>query len=584
MNDPQKYLDKPAEDGKYTVVARRYRPKNFTELVGQENVAQALSTAIRTGRVGHAYLFTGARGVGKTSTARIFAKALNAEGGPNPEPDLDSDVAVAIDSGEDMDVIEIDGASNRGIEEIRQLRANVNVRPSRSRFKIYIIDEVHMLTIQAFNALLKTLEEPPAHVKFIFCTTDPEKIPITVLSRCQRFDFSPVQSDKILARLQFICEQEGAKADAEALQVIARRANGSMRDSQSLLEQILSFSSGEIRVEDVFQILGAADESLLGSTVERLMERDGGGAIAHLDQAVQSGVDPGQFGEQLLGYLRDILVLSVGAPADLVRTASPQGHRRLLDLGNRWGSTTLVSAIQLLDEALVKMRHSVQGRILLEVALIQIGQLQDLQKISDLIEYLRSGKEPDGPAIEKKKSEIASSVEGASGASLAERIVNDDRVSQSESESTASPIPSMKAPEGAPSPAVETKGHRSPPSIDRINQALSEEATAGDGVRVCEPLRPAEMPIHEVTAEVRRPRPPTAPVHLKMFGAKHCWPWKGSSLTMPKTHSARSKSLKASGASCFPRGAIWPSNTASCPKTGLKSKRLLSAHWGVRFK
>ncbi len=500
MNDPQKYLDKAAEDGKYTVVARRYRPKNFNELVGQENVAQALSTAIRTGRVGHAYLFTGARGVGKTSTARIFAKALNAEGGPNPEPDLDSDIALAIDSGEDMDVIEIDGASNRGIEEIRQLRANVNVRPSRSRFKIYIIDEVHMLTIQAFNALLKTLEEPPAHVKFIFCTTDPEKIPITVLSRCQRFDFSPVQSDKILARLQFICEQEGAKADAEALQVIARRANGSMRDSQSLLEQILSFSSGEIRVEDVFQILGAADESLLGSTVERLMERDGGGAIAHLDQAVQSGVDPGQFGEQLLGYLRDILVLSVGAPAELVRTASPQGHGRLMDLGKRWGSTTLVSAIQLLDEALVKMRHSVQGRILLEVALIQIGQLQDLQKISDLIEFLRSGKEPDGPVIEKKKSEIASSIDGASDGSLAVRNANDERVLKSDSASIASPNRSM-APEPAPSSAVEMKEHRSPPSIDRINLALSEVATAGDGVRADEPLRSTEVAPIEIAAE-----------------------------------------------------------------------------------
>ena len=173
-------------DGGYVVVARRYRPRGFDQLVGQDHVARALRNAIETSRVGHAYLFTGARGVGKTSTARIFAKALNDPGGSTASPDPDSDVAMAIDSGEDVDVIEIDGASNRGIDEIRSLRANVSIRPSRSRFKIYIIDEVHMLTGAAFNALLKTLEEPPEHVKFIFCTTDPEKIPITVLSRCQR--------------------------------------------------------------------------------------------------------------------------------------------------------------------------------------------------------------------------------------------------------------------------------------------------------------------------------------------------------------------------------------------------------------
>ncbi len=393
-------------DGKYTVVARRYRPKNFTELVGQETVSQALSTAIMSGRVGHAYLFTGARGVGKTSTARIFAKALNAPGGPTPDPALDSDVAIAIDSGEDMDVIEIDGASNRGIEEIRQLRANVNVRPSRSRYKIYIIDEVHMLTVQAFNALLKTLEEPPEHVKFIFCTTDPEKIPITVLSRCQRFDFAPVQADKILERLQFICEREGAHAEEDALKVIARRANGSMRDSQSLLEQILSFSAGRIDVEQVNQILGAADETMLRAMIEAMVNRDSAKSLQLLEQAIATGVDAGQFGEQLLGYMRDLMVLSVGAPSDLIRTASIQSEQELRDLANRWGTSTMLAAIQLLDECLIKMRHSIQSRVLLEVALVQISQLQDLQRISELIAMLQaSGDAPRVASSEKKNAE-----------------------------------------------------------------------------------------------------------------------------------------------------------------------------------
>src|SRR6476646_93157 len=227
-------------DSQYVVVARRYRPQDFSQLIGQGQVSQALANAITTNRVGHAYLFTGARGVGKTSTARIFAKALNCVNGPTTSPCGECDVCQGIASGEDVDVLEIDGASNRGIDEIRQLRSNVNIRPSRARFKIYIIDEVHMLTREAFNALLKTLEEPPEHVKFIFCTTEANKIPITILSRCQRFDFAGIHLPSIVERLRQIVEAEGVAAEPEALAILARRANGSMRDSQSLLEQLLT--------------------------------------------------------------------------------------------------------------------------------------------------------------------------------------------------------------------------------------------------------------------------------------------------------------------------------------------------------
>ena len=370
---------------KYTVVARRYRPKTFAELVGQGTVSQALLSAIESNRVGHAYLFTGARGVGKTSTARIFAKALNAAAETNGKFDPNSDISQAIDAGEDMDVLEIDGASNRGIDEIRQLRSNAAVRPSRSRYKIYIIDEVHMLTTQAFNALLKTLEEPPGHVKFIFCTTDPEKIPITVLSRCQRFDFPPVKTEQIFERLRFICENEGTKADDDALRLIARRAAGSMRDSQSLLEQLLSFSGNQITAEVVHAMLGTADETRLASFATRLIQRDAGGALQELDTAAEEGVDVGQLAEQLLGYLRDMMTVTVGGSADLVRTANPNSVGQLKDWGKSWGTMTLLSALQLLDETIVKMRHSVQSRILLEVALVQICNLQDLQSLSDLV-------------------------------------------------------------------------------------------------------------------------------------------------------------------------------------------------------
>jgi len=389
-------MDKAIASGeaKYTVVARRYRPKTFAELVGQSTVSQALLSAIESNRVGHAYLFTGARGVGKTSTARIFAKALNAAAETNGRFDPNSDISQAIDAGEDMDVLEIDGASNRGIDEIRQLRSNAAVRPSRSRYKIYIIDEVHMLTTQAFNALLKTLEEPPGHVKFIFCTTDPEKIPITVLSRCQRFDFPPVQTEQIYERLKFICENERTKADEAALRLIARRAAGSMRDSQSLLEQLLSFSGNAITCEVVHAMLGTADETRLASFASRLIERDAASALRELNTAADDGVDMGQLAEQLLGYLRDMMTVTVGGGADLIRTANPNSADQLMEWGKAWGTMTLLSALQLLDETIVKMRHSVQSRILLEVALVQICNLQDLQALSDLVKAFATQSSP----------------------------------------------------------------------------------------------------------------------------------------------------------------------------------------------
>ena len=398
MSGSHEEASEKQESTKYTVVARRYRPKTFEDLVGQDTAAQALLRAIETHRVGHAYLFTGARGVGKTSTARIFAKALNASPEGNGRFDPASEIALAIDSGEDMDVIEIDGASNRGIDEIRSLRQNALVRPSRAPYKIYIIDEVHMLTTQAFNALLKTLEEPPGHVKFIFCTTDPEKIPITVLSRCQRFDFPPVHTDQILSRLQFICQNEGTEADADALKLIARRASGSMRDSQSLLEQLLSFGGKQISVADVHAMLGTADESRLATFAQCMVERNAAGAIEALEGAVLEGVDAGQLAEQFLGYLRDIMALKVGASPDLIRTANASNSDQLRGFGQSWGLTTLLTAIQIVDETIVKMKHSVQGRILLEVALVQICNLVDLQALSDVVNGIARNLSPNSPS------------------------------------------------------------------------------------------------------------------------------------------------------------------------------------------
>ncbi|HFB98750.1 MAG TPA: DNA polymerase III subunit gamma/tau, partial [Bryobacterales bacterium] len=358
--DTDKVSGQPSE--KYLVVARRYRPRRFADLLGQDHVVQALTNAIRTGRVGHAYLFTGARGVGKTSAARIFAKCLNAPGGPDPDPDLETEIARMIDAGEDVDVVEIDGASNRGIEEIRQLRANALVRPSRARYKIYIIDEVHMLTTPAFNALLKILEEPPAHVKFIFCTTDPDKIPITVRSRCQRFDFAPVALETIVERLGQIVRDEGREADPAALALLARRAGGSVRDSQSLLEQLLSFSEGRLTCDAVHRLLGSAGDERLAELIEAVAAGMPAAALEALDQADREGIDWGQLTEQLLQAVRDALVLEVGGRETLI-AATPGPLLQALDpLRNRLGPEGLMAALQLLDHTLDRLRYAGHAR------------------------------------------------------------------------------------------------------------------------------------------------------------------------------------------------------------------------------
>lgn len=383
--------DLSSESQPYVVVARRYRPQGFTELVGQDQVVDGLKRAITTDRVGHAYLFTGARGVGKTSMARIFAKALNCTLGPTDTPCGKCDICEAVSIGEDIDVIEIDGASNRQIDDIREIRSNISIRPSRARYKIYIIDEVHMLTREAFNALLKTLEEPPGHVKFLFCTTDPEKIPITVLSRCQRFDFAPIASSEIIERLEFIVKSENATVDSEALRLLARRAGGSMRDSQSLLEQLLAFGGERITVEAVHNLLGTASSGRLTTLVENMADADAAAALAELDGAVADGVDAGQLAEQMLGLFRDLMAASVDCSADIMLHSEPEQYEGLCVSSQQWGLEKLLAAIQILDHAVMRMRQSLHARTLLETALVRICRIESLDEIGEVLAQLQGG-------------------------------------------------------------------------------------------------------------------------------------------------------------------------------------------------
>ncbi|MBM3999939.1 MAG: DNA polymerase III subunit gamma/tau [Planctomycetes bacterium] len=504
MNSPpDDRHEREPDSGQYLVVARRYRPRSFEELVGQGPVAHALANAITGHRVGHAYLFTGARGVGKTSAARIFAKALNCQKGPSPEPDNTCDVCLSVDAGEDIDVIEIDGASNRGIEEIRQLRSNIHIRPSRSPYKIYIIDEVHMLTTQAFNALLKTLEEPPEHVKFIFCTTDPEKIPITVLSRCQRYDFAPIDATEIVERLRYVLRCEGRHADDSALAILARRAAGSMRDSQSLLEQLLAFSGPTITAEDVYAMLGSADPSTLTGLVDRLIARDAAGAMEALERASRLGIDAGHLAEQLLTAFRDMLVASVGGDPSLALQCEAQSWPELAAQGRALGMETLLAISQILDHTLIRMRQSTHGRILLELALIRITALDRLDDLARLVDTLRQGAVPALPSRSESAAPIASARSSApstpppsaptSEKKKPEPSTGSDRagsdLTATESAEAREPIHDGSGEPAAGILTAENANYFWTATVDRLSDLLSDAASRVDHVAIIAPNR-----------------------------------------------------------------------------------------------
>ncbi len=375
----------------YTALARRFRPQTFSEVVGQDRIAQTLRNAIHESRVAHAYLFTGARGVGKTSMARIFAKALNCPNAVDAVPCNQCEVCLGIAAGQDVDVSEIDGASNRGIDDIRALRANVHVRSMRSKYKIYIVDEVHMLTKEAFNALLKTLEEPPPSVKFIFCTTEPNKVPDTILSRCQRFDFGTIATDSIMGRLQQLADAEGFEVDRAALELVARRAAGSMRDSQSLFDQLLAFGTHKIAVADVHRLLGTAPDERLIDLAQTLIDRRRDLALEQFHQALQEGVQLDPLFDQLIAYVRDLMVTATGSDAISLSAVSSDRRPEVAAQAQTWGLQTIVAALEILSETKLKMQRTTMGRALAELALVRVSLLKDLDRLDELIAQLKSG-------------------------------------------------------------------------------------------------------------------------------------------------------------------------------------------------
>lgn len=373
----------------YLVIARKWRPQTFEEVLGQPHVTRTLQNAIRSNRIAHSYLFTGARGVGKTSVARILAKAINCQNRAGADPCNACANCREITQGNSVDVLEIDGASNRGIENIRELRETVLYRPARSPYKIYIVDEVHMLTEQAFNALLKTLEEPPEHVLFIFATTEPQKIPSTILSRCQRFDFRRLPTPQLAKHLKEIVRSEGAGLSDALIYAAAREADGSMRDAQSLLEQLLAFSGDELTDEEILDVLGVVDLRSVRRAGKAILDGDVGTCLGVVDDIYRRGIDSRRFCQQLCEYFRNLLFLAVDETGGESRLDLPPDEIQLLkeELA-RTNRESLYLYFQTVLKGEEEIRRSSLPRVSLEMLLLRLAQLPRLETMQEAVEKL----------------------------------------------------------------------------------------------------------------------------------------------------------------------------------------------------
>ncbi len=349
----------------------KYRPRTFEEVVGQEPITRTLRNALREGRVRHAYLFTGPRGTGKTTMARLLAKAVNCEALEGERPCNECSICVAINEGRLLDLIEIDAASNRGIDEIRDIREKVGFRPNQGRYKVYVLDEAHMLTEPAFNALLKTLEEPPPHVIFVLVTTDPHKIPATIASRCQRFDFRRIPLQAILDRLAYIAEREGITVDPAAMELIARQGTGALRDAISLLDQLTSYGD-EIRLDQVQMLLGTVASAAAAGLVACLVEGDVAGGLDLINRTVGDGADPRQLGREVVEHLRGLLLIREGAGASLLSATAEQAAE-MESLSGRIPAERLLRTLRLFSEAITELKRGLQTvpQLPLEMALVE---------------------------------------------------------------------------------------------------------------------------------------------------------------------------------------------------------------------
>lgn len=390
----------------YMALYRKWRPDNFANLVGQDHVSRTLANAIKSGRIGHAYLFTGPRGTGKTSTAKILAKALNCEQGPTVEPCNQCEACQRINSGNSMDVFEIDAASNRGIEAIRDLRENVKFAPVNGRYKVYIIDEVHMLTSEAFNALLKTLEEPPAHVVFIMATTEVYKVPATIQSRCQRYDFKRITVDDIFNRLKTVVEGMDIKADDDALRMIAVKADGGMRDALSILDQCIALSEQSLTIDRVQQLLGLVGKEWLDKLVGALQSKDAAAVLTMVDEIIRAGKDLQQVLGELGIHFRGLMIFKAAGLVDGVDYYS-QTDESIKKQAAGFTQEQIVWIIRRVHEAANEVKWSPQPRIAVEAALLEICQRDNLMNAASTTDKVSSVQSVDDGRIAQLEAKLA---------------------------------------------------------------------------------------------------------------------------------------------------------------------------------
>ena len=437
----------------YQVIARKYRPQRFADVVGQEHVTQTLGNAISQRRIAHAYLFCGPRGTGKTTIARIFAKCLNCTGGPKVDFD-DSDTRVQeITDGRSLDVLEIDGASNNGVEQVRELRETCKYAPANSPFKIYIIDEVHMLSTAAFNALLKTLEEPPAHVKFMFATTDPEKVLPTILSRCQRFDLRRIPSALITKHLAEIATKEKVTIDAEALHAIARGADGGMRDAESTLDQLISFCGDKIEEADVLSMFGLAAQNQILKLSHAVLSGEISIALTQLDELARGGKDLGRLLGDLLNHFRNLLIYQV-SKGDLnlleVSEAEVAALKEQVALSNQ---DTLTRILEVLADAELRLRDAASKKILMEVSLLRAIEARNALPIDTVLKQLnqlrgQGGGAPASAPVNLSSAPVAAAPKPAPAAPKAELR-----------QAAQPPAPAIAARPAAPTPSAPAAGN-----------------------------------------------------------------------------------------------------------------------------